>query len=47
MAPNTGRATLSTTPAESMPAQKATSTKSSSSSSNTNSGSVDVSGGRR
>ena len=44
VAPNTGRATLSTTPAQSMPAQKATTTKSSS---NGNSGSVDVSGGRR
>lgn len=44
VAPNTGRATLSTTPTQSMPAQKATTTKSSS---NGNSGSVDVSGGRR
>lgn len=44
VAPNTGRATLSTTPTQTMPAQKATSTKSHS---NGNSGSVDVSGGRR
>lgn len=44
VAPNTGRATLSTTPTQIMPAQKATSTKSHS---NGNSGSVDVSGGRR
>ena len=44
VAPNTGRATLSTTPTQTMPAQKATTTKSHS---NGNSGSVDVSGGRR
>ena len=44
VAPNTGRATLSTTPTQTMPAQRATTTKSSS---NGNSGSVDVSGGRR
>ena len=44
VAPNTGRATLSTTPIQTMPAQKASSTKSSS---NANSGSEDVSGGRR
>ena len=44
VAPNTGRATLSTTPTQTMPAQRATTTKSSN---NGNSGSVDVSGGRR
>ena len=44
VAPNTSRATLSTTPTQTMPAQKVTSTKSHS---NGNSGSVDVSGGRR
>ena len=44
VAPNTGRATLSTTPTQTMPAQKATTTKSHS---NSNGGSVDVSGGRR
>ena len=44
VAPNTGRATLSTTPTQTMPAQRATTTKSSN---NGNSGSLDVSGGRR